>query len=327
MQGVLVFSGQQAGQLTRAALEALGAGRRLASALNEELLALVVGADVERAAAQAIAAGADAVFTVANPILAEFQADLYLAAAKAAVRQVDPRLVVFTLDSAGRDLLPRLAYRLNAAAVTEVTDFQVDGKVVKWIRPVYGGKAMAVYQQLRERALVGLRAKMHEPAVLDGSGSGRVVPVDFTVDESTAVARVVERIQATLSGVNLAEARVVVAGGRGLGGPEPFAELQKLADLLGGAVGASRAACDAGWVPPSMQVGQTGTIVAPDLYIAIGISGASQHIAGIAGARTVIAINKDPEAPIFKRANIGIVADYKTVLPTLIEQLRAVVGA
>lgn len=326
MQNVFVFAGQRSGKLTRPALEALASGRKLATAANAELSAVVVGADVDGAAAQAISAGADVVYAVEDPILTEFQPDLYLSAVESAVRQADSSLVLFTLDGAGRDLVPRLAHRLGAAALTEVVSFRAEGGSVYWSRPVYGGKAMAVYTSLRERTVVGLRAKTQEPAVLDTGRTGRVVRVPLAVDETAAVSHIVERIREAVAGVNLADARIVVAGGRGLGGPEPFKELERLASVLGGAVGASRAACDAGWVPPSIQVGQTGTIVAPDLYIAVGISGASQHLAGIAAARTVIAINKDPEAPIFKRATLGIVADYKTVLPTLTEQLKAVVG-
>lgn len=326
MRDVLVFAGSAAGTLTRPALEALAAGRRLAAALGAGLAAAVAGADTTAAAAQAIAAGADRVYAVENPLLAEYQPDLFVAAATAAAQAADAGIVLLCLDSAGRELVPRVARRLGAAALTEVVGFTAGAGGVRWTRPVYGGKAMAVYTATRERQVVGLRAKTFDPAVPDGSRTGSVVKVPLAVAESVAVTRVVEKIQEAISGVRLADARIVVAGGRGLGGPEPFRELEELAAVLGGAVGASRAACDAGWVPPTLQVGQTGTIVAPDLYIAIGISGASQHLAGIAGAKNVIAINKDPEAPIFKRANLGVVADYKTVLPALTAELKKALG-
>lgn len=327
MSQILVYTGQHAGRLTRSALEALAAGRKLADALGQGLAALVVGADTQGAAREAIAAGADRAFTLENPILAEYQPELYAPAVAEAAEQASAAVLLFCLDSSSRDLAPRVAYRLKATALTEVDGFRVEGGTVNWSRPVYGGKAAAVYAPLRSRQVVGLRAKAFDPAVPVPGRSGEVLPISFTVDESTAVSRVVERIQAAVTGVNLADARVVVAGGRGLGGPDPFGDLQALADVLGGAVGASRAACDAGWVPATMQVGQTGAIVAPDLYIAVGISGASQHLAGITAAKTVIAINKDPEAPIFKRANLGIVGDYRTVLPALTAELRKAIGA
>ncbi len=326
MRDVLVYAGHEAGSLNRSALEALAAGRKLANALGEGLAAIVAGVDASGAAAQAIAAGADKVYAVENPILAEFQPALYAAAAAAAVQQADARIVLLNLDGAGRDLVPRLASRLGAAALTEVVSFAAEGGTLKWTRPVYGGKAMAVYTALKDRQVVGLRAKTQDPATLDNSRTGEVVKVSFTVPESTAVTRVVDKIQEAVSGINLADARIIISGGRGLGGPEPFKELEALAAVLGGAVGASRAAVDAGWVAPTMQVGQTGTIVAPDLYIAVGISGASQHLAGITGAKNVIAINKDAEAPIFKRATLGIVADYKTVLPSLTAELKKAFG-
>lgn len=327
MREILVYAASQGGELTKPALEALGTGRRLAEAAGVPLTAAVLGADTAGPAQAAIACGAQKVYTAQNPILAEYQPDLYVRALEAVARTSAADVLLFPGDGPGRELTGRLAWRLGAGAVTEVVGFELDGGTPLWVRPVYGGKAMAVFAPTRERTVVALRPKTQDPATADPARQGEVVPVAFEVSEAEAVTRVVERIQEALSGVRLEDARIIVAGGRGLGGPEPFRDLEELARVLGGAVGASRAACDAGWVPPTMQVGQTGAIVAPDLYIAIGISGASQHLAGISGAKTVIAINKDPEAPIFKRANLGIVADYKTVLPTLTAELKKLAGA
>lgn len=327
MREILVYAASQGGELTKPALEALGTGRRLAGEAGVPLSAVVLGADTDGPARAAIACGAGKVYAARNPIFADFQPDLYLRGLEAAAAASGADVLLFPGDGPGRELAGRLAYRLGAGAVTEVVGYRLDGGVPLWVRPVYGGKAMAVYAPARERVVVALRPKTQDPAVPDPSREGEVVPLAFEVSEAEAVTRVVEKIQEALSGVRLEDARVVVAGGRGLGGPEPFKDLEELARILGGAVGASRAACDAGWVPPTLQVGQTGAIVAPDLYIAIGISGASQHLAGISGAKTVIAINKDPEAPIFKRANLGIVADYKTVLPALTAELKKLVGA
>ena len=326
MKNVLVYAGQAEGKLTRSALEALSFGRKLAGALGESLEAVVVGADVANTAAQAIAAGAQKVYQVENPILTEYQPDLYVAAITAAAKQADPHVLLLSLDFAGPDLLPRIAHRLNAAVLTEIIGFTLKNGELNWTRPVYGGKAFAVYSALRERQVIGLRAKTEDPAPLEEGRSGEIVKVVFSIDEVVALTRIVEKVQEAINGIRLTDARIVVAGGRGMGGSESFEDLKELADLLGGAVGASRAACDAGWISPTWQVGQTGTIIAPDLYFAIGISGASQHLAGITSAKNVIAINKDAEAPIFKRANLGIVADYKTVLSILTEGLKKVVS-
>lgn len=326
MSKVLVYTEYMNGSLSRPALEALAAGQKLARSFGESLEAVIVGADTADAAAQAIAAGAARVYKVENPILADYQPDLYAAAVVAAVQKADPRVLLFCLNSSGRDLVPRLAQKLRAAALTEVVGFAVDKSQVQWTRPVYGGKAMAVYTSIRELQVVGLRAKTQDPAVLENTRTGEAIEIPFAMDEAAAVSRVVEKVQEAITGVRLADARIIVAGGRGIGGLEQFKGIHEMAALLGGAAGATRAACDAGWVPPTCQVGQTGAIAAPDLYIAIGISGASQHLAGIAGAKNVVAINKDPEAPIFKRATLGIVADYKTVLPTLTEELKKVLG-
>lgn len=326
MATIAVYCRVDSGSLSRAALEALGAGRRLADKRGDRVVALVVGADVTGAAATAVQCGADAAYVVENPILAEYDGELCLSALRTAVDAAAPDVLLFGGDLAGREVAPRVGYQIGAAVVTEAVDLQVDGGDVVITRPVYGGKAMAVYSAASPKQVIVLRAKTQEPAAPDAGRSGEVHKVDWDAPAGVVAAKIVERIQETLGGVKLSDARVIVAGGRGLGGPEPFRELEELAQLLGGAVGATRAACDAGWVPPHMQVGQTGAIVAPDLYIAIGISGASQHLAGITGAKTVVAINKDPEAPIFRRATLGVVADYKAVLPALKQELAALLS-
>ena len=326
MGTIAVYCGVESDALNRAALEALGTGRRLAVGRGDRVAALVIGAGAAAAAAQALAHGADAAYVVENPILAEYQGELYLSAVRAAVDAADPAVLLFSGDLTGREVAPRLGYQLQAAVVTEAVDLKVEGGEIVVTRPVYGGKAMAVYSATSEKQVIILRPKTQEPAAADASRTGEVIKVEWAVPEAAAVSKIVERIQEALEGVKLGDARVVVSGGRGLGGPEPFKQLEELAKVLGGAVGASRAACDAGWVPPHMQVGQTGSIVAPDLYIAIGISGASQHLAGITGAKTVVAINKDLEAPIFKRATLGVVADYKAVLPALTQELQALLA-
>jgi len=307
-----------AGRDSRAALELIGVARRLAPALGARVSAAVCGPAQELPVPTIYHAGSD--------LLAEYQPDLYLEALSAIAAQAKPSLILFSHDPAGQELGPRLAARLDAGCVTDAVDFAVDGGRLTVRRPVFGGKAVATYAGERPTLVVTVRPRSQEPAVADGSVRSEVVQVPLVLDAAKGLTKVVERIREAATGPKLEEARIVVAGGRGMGSAEAFADLYRLAEVLGGAVGASRAACDAGWVPSSMQVGQTGKMVAPDLYIAVGISGASQHLAGISNAKTVVAINKDPEAPIFKRATLGVVADYKTVIPTLIDQCRAILG-
>jgi electron transfer flavoprotein alpha subunit len=224
----------------------------------------------------------------------------------------------------GKDLVGRLATRNCASAITEVVDFHTSNDKLTWVRPIYGDKAYGEYTTTRSKVVVGIRQKSQELAVMDEKAVGEIIPIDYSPSEEMIVTKLVVKIQSALSDIRLEDASIIVSGGRGVGGPEGFNDLQTLAKLLGGTVGASRAACDAGWVPSNLQVGQTGAVVAPDLYIAVGISGASQHLAGITNAKTVVAINTDPDAPIYKRANIGVIADYKTVIPALTVKLKKV---
>lgn len=307
-----------AGQNRKAALELIGAARGIAETLGARVTAAVCGA------AQDLPV--QTIYHAESPLLNAYQPDLYLAALTAVVKQAAPDLILLAHDAQGQELGPRLAARLGAGCVTDCIGFEVkDGKVLAR-KPVFGGKAVAGYLPGSATLVATVRPRTQAPAADEPGVGTEVMPVALTLSESMGLTRVVDQIREVAAGPKLEEARIVISGGRGLGGPEPFAELQRFAELVGGAVGASRAACDAGWVPSSWQVGQTGKMVAPDLYIAIGISGASQHLAGISSAKNVIAINKDAEAPIFKRATLGVVADYKTVLPTLIDQCRQILG-
>ena len=325
MADIVVYCASQDGALKSSALEALGAGRAIADGLGGRLVAVVAGHDVAAAANDAVAHGADLAIQAEHPTLNNYDAAVYLAALEQVVGGLQATVVLLAADKQGADLGPRLAHRLNGALVTEAIKFEVSGGELSCTKPVFGGKAQAVYTANRSPLVVTVRPRTQEPAAAAARG-GSVQKVSVQLSDGLQVAKVLEQIKEATSGLKLADAKIIVSGGRGLGGPEPFQELKKLADALGAAVGASRAACDAGWVPSSWQVGQTGIIVAPDLYIAIAISGASQHLAGIASAKHVIAINKDPEAPIFKRAQLGIIADYKTVLPTLIDEVRKLVA-
>jgi electron transfer flavoprotein alpha subunit len=326
MANVLIYADQLGGKLNSNAREALAFGSRIAQTSNGVIGAVLVGAGAEDSAKEAIACGADQAFTVANPILEDYQAELYLDAICTVFQQSDADILVLPFDRKGKDLIGRIATRISASAITEVVDFKAEAGQIKWIRPIYGDKAYGEYTVNRKKVVVGIRPKSQEQAVADENRTGGIIPVNCELSEATVVAKLVEKMESSLSGIRLEDARVIISGGRGLGCSEAFSELQELANVLNGAVGATRAACDAGWVPSNFQVGQTGAVVAPDLYIAVGISGASQHLSGIANAKTVVAINNDAEAPIFKRANIGVVADYKTVIPALTKILKQKIG-
>lgn len=325
MAGICVLVKMDDGTPTRSTLELLGGAQKLAAGLQEPLSAGLLG---QGDASALYAYGVETVYRVDHPLLKEYQADLQLLALEQIAGAAEPRVILLPGDSLGRDLAARLAFRLQAGIVTEIIDIDVRAseKSLRFTRQTYGGKAIATIVPKAFPVVATLKLRTFDPAVGSGGKSGTEVPVEAPLDVAQARTRLVERVQEETTGVKLEDASVVISGGRGLGGPEGFELLVELARILRGAVGASRAATDAGWVPSSMQVGQTGKTVSPDLYIAVGISGATQHVAGISGAKTIVAINADPEAPIFKVAHLGIVGDYKSILPPLIAKCQEVVG-
>lgn len=322
--GILVIGEILDGAPSPTTLEALVVGRALATSItNEPIAVLFAGPNASAAAQTAIAHGANVVYTADDASLAEGSRDALVAAAAAAARQANPRYVIGSKTIVGRDVMPRVAFRLGTALAQDCTALAVDdhGRLLA-TRPVYGGNAEATVACLGSPAVASLRPKAVDADEPDASHSGEVVPLAETIDASVVRARSVARIEQRPDGMRLEDAPVIVSGGRGLGGPDPFAQLEALATMLGGAVGASRAACDAGWVPSSYQVGLTGKTVTPELYIAIGISGASQHMAGCSNARAIVAINKDNGANIFKQARFGVTGDWQKVLPAFMEQLH-----
>ncbi|MBQ2627823.1 MAG: electron transfer flavoprotein subunit alpha/FixB family protein [Eubacterium sp.] len=326
MSKVLVFASVQDGVLPKGSREILNAGKELSSVIGAEVEAVVVGADATGAAEELAKKGASKVYCASDTDLAGLVPDLYLTCIENAVKQSGADTILFDADSTGRDLGPKLAYRLGASLITEATTFVLkDGKLI-WNRPCYGGNAMSTVITDRAVQVLTIRPHSYDADLADADSKGEIVNLPLEMDAASAATKVLEVIKEASKGLGVEDASVVVSGGRGIGSAEAFAGLQELADVLGGAVGASRAATDAGWASVSQQVGQTGKIIAPDLYIAIGISGASQHLTGITNAKNVIAINKDENAPIFQRATLGIVADYKSVLPELIEQCKKLIG-
>jgi electron transfer flavoprotein alpha subunit len=318
-QGVLVFAEVAEGGLASIAKEMLGAGRTLATALGEPLLAAVVGSGVQEAAQDAIYHGADAVCVADAPALEPYQTMSYTATLAQIVSQTSPNILLIGMSDNGRDLGPRLAFRLRTGLASDCVGLAIDPqtKLLEATRPVSGGNAMAtvVIEHARPQ-MATVRSKTMEPAQRDTARQGKIEAVTLNLDATSLPAKVVERVKAEASGVRLEDAAIVISGGRGLKGPDDFyAVLEPCAKALNGAVGASRAAVDEGWVPSHMQVGLTGKIVSPKLYIACAISGAAQHMAGCGYSKTIVAVNRDPDAPIYQRANIGVVGDYKKVVP------------
>jgi electron transfer flavoprotein alpha subunit len=301
----------------RAAQGLLGAGRRLADSLGGKLRTVVIG-PIDDVGISALQTAADSVLIVEDELLAEYNPENYLAALAAACKKLAPSAVLLGNDSYSQELTARLAHRLGGSAAGDAVEVvSADGKL-RVTRGVYGGKATAVIELAKTPGVVWVRARAMAPA--EARAQGEVERVRLGLAADSRVKLVTSHIEAK-EGVRLEDAQLIVSGGRGLGGPEPFQQLQALANAMNAQMAASRAACDAGWVPASWQVGQTGKKVAPELYMAIAISGASQHIMGIADSKVICAINRDPDAPIFKHCRFGLVEDYQKVIGPLTAKL------
>lgn len=323
-QSVLVIGEINQGHLSATTAEVLAAGHTLAQQLQAELAVALAGDTLSTVIDEAFHAGAQRVFSAEDALLGTPQVDLHLAALIEICRTVAPKVILCGRTAWGRDLTPRLACRLGVGLLQDCLQVEVDATSGYMLatRPVYGGNVLAKVRCTASPQIAALRPKAYTPLPTDTSRRGEVVAVPVTLDATMARVTVLRQERDETPGVKLEEARVVVAGGRGLGGPEPFRELQEMAGMLNAAVGASRAAVDAGWVPGTWQVGLTGKTITPELYITIGISGASQHMAGCSGAKVIVAINKDAEANIFRDARYGVIGDWQTVLPAFMEALR-----
>jgi len=323
-QGVWVWIEQFQGEAGSISWEMVGEGRKLADRRETTLTACVLGHDVEHIANQAIAYGADRVFWVGDPSLAVYRTRPYATTLVNLVRQYKPEIFLLGASSRGRDLAGSVATELYTGLTADCTGLDIDPEtnLLRQTRPAFGGNIMATIICPNYRPqMATVRHRVFEMPVPDETRQGQIVSIDRIMGEDEVATKVVDFI--TEQGeVNLADAKIIVSGGRGVGGPEGYEPIRQLAEVLGGAVGASRAAVDAGWIPYAHQVGQTGRTVRPDLYIACGISGAVQHLAGMGTAKVIVAINKDPEAPIFTVANYGIVGDLFQVVPALTEQFR-----
>lgn len=323
-KGVMVLAENTEGKLAAISTELLACGRMLADEMGQELSAVIVGSDLSDLAEEVIAYGADKVFIVDDPLLKDYQPDLYISAIETVINHSMPQIALLGQTAIGRDLAPRLAFRLDTAVTMDCVALDLDqtsGRLLA-TKPVYGGNAHAVFTCEAYPQIASIRAKVMSALAQDTSRTGEIIPVDCVLDPSIVKTRLVEKVVEEVEGIKLEDAPAIICGGRGLNSAESFDQLKALASLLDGAVGATRPAVDNGWMPDTCQIGLTGKIVSPDLYIAIGLSGAIQHMAGCSGAKTIVAINRDPNANIFREAHYGVVGDWEKVLTAFTEKVR-----
>ncbi|MFP5106317.1 electron transfer flavoprotein subunit alpha/FixB family protein [Neobacillus sp. C211] len=316
MRKVLVVTEAKAGNLRGVSLESLTAAQRIAE--GGEIIAVAFGSDAIHYASVLGKHGANKVYIISNDELDVYTTDAYSQCLSQVIDVVEPEAILMPHTGIGKDLAPRIASRFGLGLVSDVIDVQVEDFDVIFTRPVFSGKALE-----KKKVVSGIPFATVRPNNIPVEEMGGTIEIVRFYAEIKDLRTVVkEVIQKTTVGVDLLEAKVVISGGRGVKKSEGFKVLQKLADVLGGAVGASRGACDAEYCDYSLQIGQTGKVITPDLYIACGISGAIQHLAGMSNSKVIVAINKDPEAPIFQIADYGIVGDLFEVVPLLTEEFK-----
>ena len=324
---IWVFAEQRQGKITPVVIELLGEGRKLADTKGIKLNAILLGKDVNGLAEELIAYGAETVYVADDPLLENFTTDGYKKVIVDAVNEIKPEIVLIGATNIGRDLAPRIASRLNTGLTADCTKLEIDpedGKI-KQTRPAFGGNIMATIICPDARPQMStVRPGVMDKAVRNDDNKGNIVPLKYDIKESDIRTKIIEIVKHAVEKVSLTDANIIVSGGLGLQNADGFKLIEELADKLGGVVGSSRAAVDAGWIDKSHQVGQTGTTVKPNLYIACGISGAIQHLAGMKESSIIVAINKDPDAPIFSVADYGIVGDLYKVIPEIISEIDAV---
>ncbi|VBB41764.1 Protein FixB [uncultured Desulfatiglans sp.] len=324
-QGVWTVAEQREGEIRKITYEVISEGRRLADALGQSLTVVLLGNGIKDKAAALAQYGADRVLVAEDQRLETYTTDAYTAVIGQLVKAEEPAILLMGASVQGKDLSSRLAARLDVAVAQDCTAFAVeDGNLVA-TRPIYAGKAYAqvTFEQSWPQMATARPNVMsvNEP---DASRTAEVVDAQFQLDDAELKTKVVEAIKDASGKIDLTEADKIVSGGRGMKGPENYAILEELAQLIGASVGASRSAVDAGWRSHTDQVGQTGKVVSPNLYIACGISGAIQHLAGMGTSKVIVAINKDPDAPIFQKADYGVVGDLFDVVPALTEEIKKI---
>ena len=303
-KNVYVFAEQRDGVIQKVAYELIGKARELADALGQEVVAVVLGDGIQAAAAELFKFGADQVIAVDAPVLGEYSTEPYAKAMNAIIKAKEPEIVIYGATAIGRDLAPRVSARVHTGLTADCTQLEIGDFPI--FRPQMATVRPGVMKALEE----------------DASKTGTVEVFDAGVSEADMNIKIREVVKDTKKTVDITEAKILVSGGRGIGGPEGFGMLKELADELGGEIASSRACVDAGWIDRDRQVGQTGKTVRPNLYIAAGISGAIQHAAGMEDSDLIIAINKNNTAPIFEVADVGIVGDCTAIIPKLTEALK-----
>jgi electron transfer flavoprotein alpha subunit len=321
---VLVFAESSGGAFRKAAYEAVTEGRRLADLLKVDEYALAIGSGVKEKSAELGRYGADKVLIADDPSLTLFHPDYYRQITLDAVKKISPSIILAAATSSGKDLAPRLAIHLNAGLASECTQIDLDNDRIVATRPAYAGKVLLKVKVISAPSIATLRPNVFTAKEATPQRNPVIEQIGFNKPNSRMTVK--EFVTHGAKKLDLTEASVIVSGGRGMGGPQNYKILEELAEVMGGVVGASRASVDSGWRPHSDQVGQTGRTVSPTLYIACGISGAIQHRVGMINSKVIVAINKDPEAPIFGFADYGIVGDVFQVVPALTQEMKRFYG-
>jgi electron transfer flavoprotein alpha subunit len=320
----LVFIETRDGKIKRSSLEALSEAKRRAGEKGTETAAVIVGHHLEGVAPEVFRYGASKVFLVDHSLLSQYSPSGYASAIQILIDEVDPEAVFFSATSMGKDLSPRLAAKLGVCLATDCVQTAIKEGRLEVVRPIFAGKALASFGINSSPQLLSLRPKVF-PLCDPSDGQGEIIKKDISLSEDVVKDRVVETAKAEGAELDVTEADIIVTGGRGMKGPENYDMLRELASLLpNSAIGASRSAVDAGWIDHQHQVGQTGKTVSPVLYMAFGVSGAIQHLAGMSSSKYIVAVNKDPDAPIFKVADFGVVGDLFQVIPPLKEEMQRV---
>lgn len=324
-RGVWTFAEQRDSELRNVSFELLGKGRELADILEVELTAILLGENMEEKCTELISYGADRVLWIDDPRLKDYRTDIYTDLITRQIRQHKPEILIIAATYLGRDLAPRIARRIGTGLTADCTGLSIDEemRLLVQTRPAFGGNIMATIVTPDHRPqMATVRPRVMQPQERDATRKGGIIRVPAEIKEKDLMVKIVEIVKEARKSVNLEEADIIVSGGKGVEAPEKFKVIRELAEVLGAEVGASRDVVDAGWIPSTHQVGQTGKTVRPKLYIACGISGAVQHIAGMRESEVIVAINNDPNALIFQIADYGIVADLHQVAPLLTEKIR-----